>query len=59
MLKTSLKSRLHPNKHTPKNNQEPNKIKSILPPHLYSFKQKLLSGNDFIIYKGVEKIFNY
>ena len=51
MSKTLIKSRLHPNKHKPKIKQEVNTTKSNLPPHLQSFKQKLLSGNGFIIYK--------
>ena len=51
MPRTLVKSRLHSNKHKPKNNQELNNTKSILPPHLQSFKQKLLSGNGFVEYK--------
>ena len=47
MSRTLIKSRLHFNKHKPKIKQEPNKTKSNLPPHLQSFKQKLLSGNSF------------
>ena len=50
MPKTLIKSRLHSNKDKPKIKQEPDKIKSNLPPHLQSFKQKLLSGNGFIKY---------
>ena len=49
MPKTLIKSRLHPNKLKPKIKQEPNKTISDLPPHLQSFKQKLLSGNGFLI----------
>ena len=50
MPRTLTKSRLH-SKHKPKIKQEVNNTKSNLPPHLQSFKQKLLSGNGFIIYK--------
>ena len=48
MPRTLIKSRLHPNKPKPKLKQELNNTKSNLPPHLQSFKQKLLSGNGFI-----------
>ena len=51
MPRTLIKSRLHSNKHKPKNKQEIKNTKSNLPPHLQSFKQKLLSGNGFIEYK--------
>ena len=51
MPRTLIKSRLHSNKHKPKINQEINNTKSTLPPNLQSFKQKLLSGNGFIVYK--------
>ena len=51
MPRTLIKSRLHSNKHKPKNKQEINNTKSNLPPHLQSFKQKLLSGNGFLKYK--------
>ena len=51
MQRTLIKSRLHPNKHKPKTKQEVNNTKSNLPPHLHSFKQKLLSGNGFVEYK--------
>ena len=51
MPRTIIKSRLHSNKHKPKIKQEVNNIKSNLPPHLQTFKQKLLSGIDFLIYK--------
>ena len=50
MSKTLIKSRLHSNKHKPKIKQEVNTTKSNLPPNLQSFKQKLLSGNGFLIY---------
>ena len=48
MPKTLIKSRLHSNKQKIK--QETNSNKSNLPPHLQTFKQKLLSGNGFIKY---------
>ena len=51
MPKTLIKSRLHPKKHKTKIKQEINKIQSNLPPNLQSIKQKLLSGNGFLIYK--------
>ena len=51
MPRTIIKSRLHSNKHKPKIKQEINITKSNLPPHLQTFKQKLLSGNGFIYYK--------
>ena len=50
MPRTLIKSRLHSNKHKPKIQQEINNTKSNSPPHLQSFKQKLLSGNGFIVY---------
>ena len=46
---TLIKSRLHSNKQKPKK-QEVNYTKSNLPPHLQTFKQKLLSGNGFLKY---------
>ena len=51
MPRKIIKSRLHSNKHKPKIKQEIKNTKSNLPPHLETFKQKLLSGNGFIIYK--------
>ena len=51
MPKTLIKSRLHSNKHEPKNKQQVKNTKSTLPPNLQSFKQKLLSGNGFVEYK--------
>ena len=51
MPKTLMKSRLHSNKHKPKIKQEFNNTKSNLPPHLQSFRKKLLSGNGFIVLK--------
>ena len=50
MPRTLIKSRLHSNKHKPKIKQEVNNTKSNLPPHLQTFKQKLLSGNGFLKY---------
>ena len=51
MPRTLIKSRLNSSKHKPKTKQEMNNTKSYLPPHLQTFKQKLLSGNGFLIYK--------
>ena len=51
MPRTLIKSRLHPNKYKPKVKQEVNNTKSYLPPHLQSFKQELLLGNGFLVYK--------
>ena len=51
MPKTLIKSRLQSNKHKPKIKQEINNTKSNLPPKLQLFKQKLLSGNGFVVYK--------
>ena len=51
MPKTLKKSRLHSNKHKPKIKQEINNTKSVVPPQFHSFKQKLLSGNGFLVYK--------
>ena len=51
MPRTLRESRLHSNKKKPKNNQEINKIKSVLLPNLESFKQKLLLANGFVQYK--------
>ena len=48
MSKTIIKSRLHSNKQKTKIKQEINNTKPILPTHLQSFKQKLLSGNGFV-----------
>ena len=53
MPRTIIKSRLHPKKLKSKIKQEINVTKSTLSPHLQSFKQKLLSGNVFVEYKGV------
>ena len=51
MPKTLIKSRLHSNKQKIKYKPEMNNTKSNLPSHLQAFKQKLLSGNGFFIYK--------
>ena len=51
MPKTLIKSRLHSDKQKPKIKQEVKITKSNLPPHLQKFKQKLLSGNCFVVYK--------
>ena len=51
MLRTLVKSRLHPNEHKPKIKQEMNKFKSYSPAHLQSIKQKLLSGSGFVHHK--------
>ena len=50
MPRTIIKSRLHSNKNKPKIKQENNNTKSNLPPHIQTFKQKLLCGNGFIKY---------
>ena len=49
MPRTLIKSRSLSNK--PKIKQEPDKTKSNLPPHIQTFKQKLLSGNGFVEYR--------
>ena len=51
MPKTLIKSRLHFKKHKPKIKQDINNSKSLLPPNIQIFKQKLLSGNGFVVYK--------
>ena len=51
MPRTLTKSRLQSNNHKRKIKQEANNTKSYLPPHLQSYKQKLLSRNGFIVYK--------
>ena len=48
MPRTIIKSRLHSNKKKPKIKEEMNNVKSNLPLHLQTFKQKLLSGNGFV-----------
>ena len=51
MPRNLIKSRLHFNEQKPKIKQEINSTKSTFPPHLESFKQKLLSSNGFVEYK--------
>ena len=51
MPKTLIKSRLHSNKYKPEIKQKVNNTKSNLPPHIQTFKQKLLSGSGFVEYK--------
>ena len=51
MPRTLIQSRLHSFKHKPKIKQEVNNTKSNLPPNLQSFKEKILSGSGFIVYK--------
>ena len=51
MPKTLIKSKLHSNKPKTEIKQEVNNSKSNLPTNFQKFKQKLLSGNGFIIYK--------
>ena len=51
MPRTLIKSRLHSNKQKPKIKQEVKDTKSILPPHLQSFKRKFLSGKGFVEYR--------
>ena len=50
MPKTLIKSRLRSIKHKLNIIQETNNTKSTLPPHLQSFKQKLLSGRGLAEY---------
>ena len=49
MPRTIIKSKIHSNKHKPKLKQEINITKPNIPPNLQSFKQKLLSGNGFLV----------
>ena len=51
MSRTLIKSRLQTSEHNPKSKQKPNNTKSLLPPNLQSFQQKLLSGNGIVEYK--------
>ena len=51
MPRTLIKPKLHPTKNKPKIKQEKNITKLNLPPNLQLFKQKILSGNGFLIYK--------
>ena len=53
MPRKLLKSRVHSNNHKQKIKQEVNNTKSTLPPHIQSFKQKLLSGNGFVDNKKI------
>ena len=52
MPQTLIKSRLYSNKQKYKIKQEINNTKPNLPSNIQTFKQKLLSGNGFISYKG-------
>ena len=56
MPRTITKSREHPNDHEPNIKQEINNTKSNLSPNFQYFKQKLLSGHGFLVYKGAHKI---
>ena len=49
MPRTKIKSRLHSKKPKPKIELEIYNNMSNIPPHLQSFKQKLLSGNGFVV----------
>ena len=51
MPKTLIIQKLHSYKQKTKIKREINNTKSNLPPHLQSFKQKLLSGGGFVEYK--------
>ena len=51
MPETLIKSRIHSNKQKLKIKAELISTKSNLPPHLESFKQKLLSGSGFVEFK--------
>ena len=48
MLRKLIKSRLHYDKQKVKIKCELYNTKSFLPPHIQSFKQKLLSENGFV-----------
>ena len=48
MPKTLIKSRLHSNNYKAKIKQDTNITYSNLPPHLQSFKEKLLTGSGFV-----------
>ena len=50
MPKTLIKMRLPSNKHKPEIKQQINNLESNKPPNLQLFKQKLLSGNCFLVY---------
>ena len=51
MPKTIIKSILQSIKQKIKYKPEMNRTKSKLPPNLQTFKQKLLSGSVFLVYK--------
>ena len=51
MPKRLKNSRLHSNKHQPKNKQEVNNTQSNSLPILQAFKQELLPGYGFLVYK--------
>ena len=51
MPKTLIKLTLHSNKHKPKIEQDVIITKTNLPSHLKAFRQKLLSGNGFLVNK--------
>ena len=51
MPKILIKSRLHSKEYKPKFKPELIFTKSKLPPNLQNSQQKLLSGNDFNVYK--------
>ena len=59
MPRTLIKTSLHSSKHKPKVKKEVNNTKSNLPPNLQSFKQKLLSRNCLLVYKGARKISSF
>ena len=51
MPKTFIKSKLPPDKQKLKNKPELNNTQTNLPPNQQAFKQKLLSGCGFLVYK--------
>ena len=51
MTKTLVKPGVFSNKLKQKPKRQIGNIQSKLPPNLQSFKQKLLSGNGFLVYK--------
>ena len=51
MPNTLIESIFHTEKHKPKTKQQIKNTKSILPPNLQAFKEKILSGNGFISLK--------
>ena len=52
MPRTLIKSGLHSNKQKPIIKQEITTTKLNLPTHIQTFKQKLLSGNGFVVYSN-------